>query len=59
MNFLGGKLILWLKSDVEADLKVQEILLAININDQVDVTMVMIVTIFDGDDSFAPSQHWR
>ena len=36
MNFLGGKLILWLKSDVEADLKVQEILLAININDQVD-----------------------
>ena len=40
-------------------IKVQEILLAININDQVDVTMVMIVTIFDEDDSFAPSQHWR
>ena len=58
MNFLGGKLILWLKSDVEADLKVQEILLAININDQVD-DEVMIVTIFDGDDNFAPAQHWR
>ena len=38
--------------------KVQEILSAININDQVD-DEVMIVTIFDGDDSFAPSQHWR
>ena len=43
MNFLGGKLILWLKSDVEADLKVQEILLAISINDQVDDDV-------DGDD---------
>ena len=43
MNFLGGKLILCLKSDVEADLKVQEILLAISINDQVDDDV-------DGDD---------
>ena len=43
MNFLGGKLILWLKSDVEADLKVQEVLLAISINDQVDDDV-------DGDD---------